>query len=153
MGDRDWVKPPNIRCTTRFGSGKIDEIISPQTMLVDGVPCYAKDVHTCCTTSTWEDNEEDNIQFEDNPDPLLPLWISPEMLPTEPEEGMMESAGGDGGSGEEDRNKEVTPPILHRSTRQSPSPSHLCDSDIMGRGIVIEIITHKNDHTSVWPVR
>ena len=29
MGDCVLVKPPNIQCITRFGSGKIDEIISP----------------------------------------------------------------------------------------------------------------------------
>ena len=76
-----------------------------------------ENVRPCCASSTSENDEEDNIQFKDDPDPLLPLWISSEILPTEPEEGMMESAGGDGGSGEKDGNKEVTPPILHRSTR------------------------------------
>ena len=116
VGERVWVKPPNARCTTRFGSGKIDEIISPQTVLVDGVPRHVKDVRPCCISSTSEDDEEDNIQFEDDPDPLLPLWISSETLPMEPEEGMMESAGSDGGSGEEDGNEEMTPLILCRST-------------------------------------
>ena len=61
--DRVWVKPSNAQCTTRFGSGKIDEIISPQTMLVDDVPCHVKDIRPCCASSTSEDNEEDNIQF------------------------------------------------------------------------------------------
>ena len=78
--DRVWVKPLNPQCTTRFGSGKIDEI-SPKTMLVGGVPHHVKDVRSCYASSTSEDDEENNIQFEDEPDPLLPLQISPEMLP------------------------------------------------------------------------
>ena len=110
-------KTPNARCTTRFGSGKIDEIISPQTMLVHGIPCHVKDVRPCCASSTLEDDEEDNIQFQDDPDPLLRLWISPETLPMKPEEGMMVSAGGDGSSGEEDGNKNGTLLISYRSTR------------------------------------
>ena len=76
MGDHVWVKSLNARCTTKFGSGKIDEIISPQTMLIDGIPHHVKDVHPCCASSTLEDNEEDNAQFKDDPDPLLPIWIS-----------------------------------------------------------------------------
>ena len=48
---------------------------------------------------------------------ILPLWISPETLPTEPEVGIMESTGGNGGSAEEDGNEEVTLSILCRSTR------------------------------------
>ena len=87
MGDQVWVKPPNARCTTRFGSGKIDEIISPQTMLDDGVPRHVKDVNPCCASSTSEDDKEDNTQFRDDPDPLLPLCISSETLPMEQEEG------------------------------------------------------------------
>ena len=60
VGDCVWVKSLNSWCTTRFGSGKIDKIISPQIMLVDGVPHNVKDVHLCCASSTSEDNEEDN---------------------------------------------------------------------------------------------
>ena len=103
-------------------------------MLVGGVPRHVKDVCFCCASSSSEDDEEDNIQFEDDPDPPLPLWISSETLPAEPEEGMMESEGGHGGSGEEDGNEDMTPPILRRNTRQrrSPSPCYLCDSDITG---------------------
>ena len=81
-------------------------------MLVDGVPRHVKDVCPCCASSTSEDDEEDNIQFKDDPDPLLPLWISSEMLPTEQEEGMMESAGGNGGSGEEDGKRGSDTPNL-----------------------------------------
>ena len=92
-----------------------------------------KDVCRCCTSSTSEDNEDDNILFKDDPDPLLPLWMSRNAA-YGTRRGVMESAGGDGGSGEEDGKKEVTPPILCRSTRQrrSPSPCHLCECDIIG---------------------
>ena len=59
----------------------------------------------------------------------------------------MESAGGDGGSGEEDGNEEVMPLILRRSIRRrrSPSPCHLCDSDIRGGGC------NRNYHSSKRP--
>ena len=95
-------------------------------MFVDCVPRHVKDLRPCCTSSTSEDDEEDNIAFEDDPDPPLPLWISSETLPTEPEEGMTESAGGDGGSGEEDGNKEVTPPILEVSVEGDHHLSPIC---------------------------
>ena len=108
-------KTPECSVHHKIWQWKIDEIISPQTMLVDGVQRHVKDVSPCCAFSTLEDNEEDNIQFD--PDLLLPLWVSSEILPTKLEEGMIESAGGDGGRGEKDGNEEVMPLILRRSTR------------------------------------
>ena len=144
VGNCVWVKPPNAQCTTRFGSGKIDEIISPQTMLVDGVPRHVKDAHPCCASSTLEDDEEDNIQFEDDPNPLLPLWISPEMLPMDPKEGMMESAGGDGGSGEEDGNEEVTPRFYAEvPVEDNHHLSAICVTVILGGGFNRNYHTHK----------
>ena len=44
LGDPVWVKPPCYRCTSKFQEGTVTEVISPQTVIVDGVPRHVKDV-------------------------------------------------------------------------------------------------------------
>ena len=44
LGDPVWVKLPHYRCTSKFQEGTVTEVISPQTIIVDGIPCHVKDI-------------------------------------------------------------------------------------------------------------
>ena len=44
VGDAVWVKPPDARCTTQFGSGHVTGIVSDCAVEVDGVPRHVKDL-------------------------------------------------------------------------------------------------------------
>ena len=62
VGDSVWVKIPHGRCTTQFGKGTITGVYSPHSVLVDGTPRHAKDVHpvrgadaTYCSNTSSED--------------------------------------------------------------------------------------------------
>ena len=47
VGDRVWVKAPQILCTTKFSKCEMTKIISPQSILVDRIPHHVKDLHPC----------------------------------------------------------------------------------------------------------
>ena len=59
LGDPVWVKPPCYWCTSKFQEGTVTEVISPQTVIVDGVPRHVKDVRprTNATPSDGTDDE------------------------------------------------------------------------------------------------
>ena len=44
LGDPVWVKPPRYRCMSKFQEGTVTELISPQTVIVDGIPRHVKDM-------------------------------------------------------------------------------------------------------------
>ena len=44
VGESGHVKPANARCTTRWQKGKVNALLSPVTMEVDGRPCHVADV-------------------------------------------------------------------------------------------------------------
>ena len=39
-GDVVWVKNPCSKCTTKYSTGRVTEVISPQSVKIDGVPRY-----------------------------------------------------------------------------------------------------------------
>ena len=43
-GDVSWVKKPCSKCTTQYGTGHVTEMISPQSVRIDGVPHHIKDL-------------------------------------------------------------------------------------------------------------
>ena len=58
VGNRVWFKTAQNRCTTKFGKGQVTEVISPQSVLVDGVPCHVKDLRPQhCVASLEEDSD------------------------------------------------------------------------------------------------
>ena len=44
VGDEVWVKPPQGRCDTRYGTGKVTGVISPHAVEVDGIPRHVRDL-------------------------------------------------------------------------------------------------------------
>ena len=44
VGDEVWVKPPNARCTTQWGKGRVTDIHSKNNVSIDGVPRHVLDI-------------------------------------------------------------------------------------------------------------
>jgi hypothetical protein len=44
VGDEVWVKPPNGRCTTRWGRGRVTGVNSRNNICVDGMPRHILDI-------------------------------------------------------------------------------------------------------------
>ena len=57
MGEEVWVKPPNARCTTRWGRGKVTEVLSQNKVAVDGVPRHVLDIQRVSLPSDKEVEE------------------------------------------------------------------------------------------------
>ena len=43
-GDVVWVKNPRGKCTTKYSTSRVTEVISPQSVKIDGVPRHIKDL-------------------------------------------------------------------------------------------------------------
>ena len=57
-GNRVWFKTALNRCTTKFGKGQVTEVISPQSVLVDGVPRHVKGLHLRHSVISLEEDFE-----------------------------------------------------------------------------------------------
>ena len=115
-----WVKAPHSWCTTKFNRGRVMGMISPQSLLVDGIPCHVKDLRprfsfTAPEKDSNSTSESDNAS-ESRAESLLVDG---------------ESAESNGPPQEEAKAESPSLP-LRRSTRQKwPPPScHLYDQVI-----------------------
>ena len=56
------VKNPPGKCTIKYSTGCVTEVISPQSVKIDGVPCHVKDLQPVIQTqlSSDESNSEDS---------------------------------------------------------------------------------------------
>ena len=72
-GDVVWVKNPHGKCTTKYSTGRVTEMISPQSVKIDGVPRHVKDLQPVIQTqlsSSDKTNSEDSerlIYLNSNP--------------------------------------------------------------------------------------
>ena len=73
-GDMVWVKNQHGKCTTKYSTGHVTEVISPQSVKIDEVPQHVKDLRPVIQTqlsSIDESNSEDNERLIYlNSDPL-----------------------------------------------------------------------------------
>ena len=60
-----WVKAPHSQCTTKFNSGQMTGMISPQSLLVDGIPRHVKDLYPRFSFTVSE-KDSDNTSESDN---------------------------------------------------------------------------------------
>ena len=136
VGEPVWVKPPDCRCTTRFRKGQVEEVISPQTVLVNGTPCHVKDLHRCNESAIMEEDKSDALSGSET-----------EVMVTCESEGQHSSAQSmseedtkhenDQTSGDRGNERNLTeehPTLLQRSTQQKQAlpPCHICDHEISG---------------------
>ena len=115
VGNHMWFKN---RCTPKFGKGWVTEVISPQSILVDGVPRHVKDLHPPHSLTSLEE-DSDHTPSESETESLLCDTENTESDDS-PEEGAV-----------------VEPPSmpLRRSTRrkQLPPDCHICNHEIRGK--------------------
>ena len=66
-----WVEAPLSLCTTKFGRGEVTKIISPQSILVDGIPRHVKDLHPHHCVITLEEDSDSTTSSEKRAESLL----------------------------------------------------------------------------------
>ena len=65
VGEEVWVKPPNARCTSQWGRGRVTEVNSQNNVMVDGVPRHILDVRRVVSSSSdWSDDEQEEVEVE-----------------------------------------------------------------------------------------
>ena len=73
-GDVVWVRNPRGKCTTKYGTDHVTEVISPQFVKIDGVPRHVKDLRPVIQTQLSSSDESDSEDSERliylNSDPL-----------------------------------------------------------------------------------
>ena len=60
VGDDVWVKPPNGRCDTRYGKGRVTGVVSPHTVEVDGIPRHVRDLRIRSDDAAPRENDDDD---------------------------------------------------------------------------------------------
>ena len=125
-----WVKNPRSKCTTKYITGRVTEVISPQSVKIDGVPRHVKDLRPVIQMQLSSSDESDSEDSERliylNSDPL-DSDSDASRLPTD--EASVEPRPAD-----ESTQEDEACVIPLRSTRQSqkPPPCPGCDHEIRG---------------------
>ena len=128
-GDVVWVKNPCGKCTTKNSTGCVTEVISPQSVKIDGVPHHVKDLRPVIqmqlSSSDESDSEDSECLIYLNSD-LLDSDSDASSLPTD--EVSIETQTADKSTHEDEAC--VIP--LWRSTqqRQKLPPCPVCDHEI-----------------------
>ena len=63
-GDVVWVKNPRGKCTTKYSTGRVTEVISPQSVKIDGVLRHVKDLRPVIQTQLLLSDESDSEDSE-----------------------------------------------------------------------------------------
>ncbi|KAG1683689.1 putative uncharacterized transposon-derived protein F52C9.6 [Nymphon striatum] len=58
IGEEVWVKPGSVRCTSKWGKGKVDGINSRNNVSIDGVPRHILDIRKIVASSSDEEMDE-----------------------------------------------------------------------------------------------
>ena len=118
--DHAWVKVPYSWCTTKFNRGWVTGMISPQSLLVDGILHHIKDIRPCFRFTAPE-KDSDSTSESDN---ALESGAESLLFDRESAESY--------GPPQKEAEAESPSPLLQRSARQKrPPPScHLCDLEI-----------------------
>ena len=63
-GDVVRVKNPHSKCTTKYSTGRVTEVISLQSLKIDGVPRHVKDLRPVMQTQLSSSDESDSEDSE-----------------------------------------------------------------------------------------
>ncbi|KHJ40087.1 hypothetical protein D918_09880 [Trichuris suis] len=66
VGDKVWVRPPDVRCDCRYRSGTITDSLSRHAVYVDGTPRHVRDLRR----RTSEESPSERLQTEASYDDL-----------------------------------------------------------------------------------
>ena len=73
-GDLVWVKNPRSKCTTKYSTGRVTEVISLQSVKIDGMPHHVKDLRPVMqmqlSSSDKSDSEDSEHLIYLNSNPL-----------------------------------------------------------------------------------
>ena len=125
MGDRVWVKTPIGRCTSPYPRGRVTGVISPQNVLVDGMPRHVRDLRPVIGLNTSESGSDSELSTrsarvitinEARSDPLK----------------VNNTDTTDDTSADESFEEEVPLPRRSARLKRSVPVCHLCDHQIMG---------------------
>lgn len=64
IGNRVWVKAPHGRCTSRYQVGRVMDVVSPQIIIVDGMPRHVEDLHLFIDSDTAMCKSDDDSSSE-----------------------------------------------------------------------------------------
>ena len=67
LGDLEWVKPLNYQCTSEFQEEQVTEVISPQSIVVNGVPSHIKGLQPRTNVTPISETDDD-----ESSDDILP---------------------------------------------------------------------------------
>ena len=135
IGKSVWVKPPDCRCTTRFYKGQFDRVISPQKVLVNGIPRYMKDLHRHDESAVTKEAESDTSSSSD-----MGIMVSSEsdgqhssaQLTGEEDTKVDDQTCGDRRNAGNLTEEHSTLPRIAPGEKWAPSPCHICDHEISG---------------------
>ena len=143
-GDVVWLKNPRGTCTTKYSTGRVSEVISPQSVKIDGVPRHVKDLRPVIQTQLSSSDESDSEDSERliylNSDPL-DSDSDASSLPTD--EASVEPRTAD----ESTHDDEACVIPLRRSTRQRRKLPPTVFVILRSRGNVGKNLTYR---TCVW---
>ena len=117
VGNCVWFNTVQNQWATKFSKGRVTKVISPQSILADGISCHLKDLRSRHSVISLKEN------FDGTPSKSKTESLLCDTEDTEsdnsPEEGAM---------------AEPPPVPLRRSTRrkQLPPDCHICDHEIRG---------------------
>ena len=117
VGNRVWLMTAQNQCITKFGKGRVTKVITPQSILVDGIPGHIKVLHPRHSLTSLEE-DSDGTPSDSEAESLLCDTKNTESDDS-PEEGAV---------------VEPQPVPLHRSIwRKWPRPNfHISDHEISG---------------------
>ena len=66
VGDPVWIKPPRYRCMSKFQEGTVTEVISPQIVIVDGVPRHVMNVQPRKNAILFDGTDDEDVRPRTN---------------------------------------------------------------------------------------
>ena len=119
IGDHVWVKVPYSRCTTKFNRARVTGMMSPQLLLVDGIPHDVKDLHPHFSFTAPEKDSASTSESDNASESEAQCLLFDR-----------ESAESDCPPQEEAEAESPFPPLRRSACQKRPPPScHLCDQE------------------------
>ena len=132
-GDVVSVKKPCSKCTTWYGIGHVTEVISPQSVQIDGVPRHIKDLRPATWLQPPVSNESESESETNEPS----LWFTPAPLGSDSDISslpgnavFLDSQTADESTSEDEAH--VVPRRRSTRRRRSPPPCPVCEHEITG---------------------
>ena len=85
-GEVVWVKNPRGKCTIKYSTGRVTEVISPHSVKIDRVPHHVKDLRPVIQTQLSSSDESDSedserlIYLNSNPLEVIPMPVASQLM-------------------------------------------------------------------------